>query len=233
MLRHIGKCNTNKVTILFREVPNEPSNCLVVFSDILPSQLHDDLMRVLESNDGQSADNFSDACHRSMTTDGRNLFYALHADGFIRKVATASVTVTPNANSAMRLDELNKMLQTIKEDGPQAKRMAELDKNRGVASQERVKEISEQRRQARGQAQARAPMPIVEEVLSAPNDGVLTDEAIANDLRNQAVRAKKQAEMFLAEAERLENDANELAPLKTPIVQEVKKRGRTKVQQES
>jgi hypothetical protein len=113
MIKHIGRHNDKKVTILYRTVPKDEGMCLVLYSDLLPRTYHDAVMKVLESDVGQAADEFSDALFRNLLPDGRNILETLHKEGLIRKIPTSQVIVTPDARNSCRLDELNKMLEQI------------------------------------------------------------------------------------------------------------------------
>src|ERR1700741_2837700 len=110
MLKHIGKHNERKVVVLFHQVPGEDHMCLVAYSDLLPRLIHDAIMSSLEIPVGQQAVNFADACHRTLMADGRNILEVLHREGFMKKVPTSQVIMTPTASSKIRLDELNTIL---------------------------------------------------------------------------------------------------------------------------
>jgi hypothetical protein len=60
-LKHVGKHGDRKVCIVFREVPNEDHMCLVIYPDVLAAHWEDAVMRVLESDVGQQAEQFADA----------------------------------------------------------------------------------------------------------------------------------------------------------------------------
>ena len=70
-MKHIAKHSDRKACILFREVPNEEHMCLVIYPDVLPAPWEDAIMKVLESDVGQQAEQFADALHRSYLPDGR------------------------------------------------------------------------------------------------------------------------------------------------------------------
>lgn len=55
IVKHVGKHNSKKVVILWKEVPGAEDMCLVVYTETLPRDYHDDLMTALESAAGQSA----------------------------------------------------------------------------------------------------------------------------------------------------------------------------------
>ena len=98
-LKHVGKHADRKVAILFREVPNEDHMCLVIYPDTLPAPWEAAIMKVLESDIGQQAEQFADALHRSLLPDGRVILETLHLEKMIKKVRTADVIVTPRTDS--------------------------------------------------------------------------------------------------------------------------------------
>lgn len=211
MIKHIGKHNSRKVIVLFRQVPGEDHMCLVTYTDSLPRQLHDDVMKVLESPVGQQAKELSDALFRNIGADGRNLLEALHREGFIKKVQSGQVLITPNTSTTIRLDELNKILNEMAKGEDAVKRLQELDNSTGLAS-----------------GVNRKPAPPVEVKTSAADiagvvdqpiagtDGTLSDAAIAHSLRTQAERMASEAKTLLAESERLMKEAAELVP---PVIE--------------
>ena len=110
MIKHVGRHNEQKVVIVFKTLPDDPTHALVVYSDTLPTFIHDGLMGVLESDNGQSSNDLSVELDKHTMADGRNVLRALHTDGYLTKVETRHVIVEANSKSGVRLDELNKML---------------------------------------------------------------------------------------------------------------------------
>jgi hypothetical protein len=109
--KHVGTVNTKKVIIVQREMPGEDHMACVIYSSIMPSKYHDDVMKLLESNEGQSAWEFKDILERRMMGDGTNMLQALSSEGYLKRVPSNNVMVTPNSKSSMRLDELVKLLR--------------------------------------------------------------------------------------------------------------------------
>lgn len=111
-LKHVGQLiNTQRrCVVVFREVPGEPQNCLVVDTDALPDWIHDDVMNAVESTAGQEAANFYDYAARAVLTDGSSMLTALHSKGLLSKVSTDNVMMTPNRETTIRLDELNTII---------------------------------------------------------------------------------------------------------------------------
>ena len=142
MLKHIGRHGDRKVAILFREVPGEDHMCLVVYPEVLPTHIHDSIMRTLESEVGQQATNLAEALHRNLLPDGRPQLEALHKEGMIKKVPTAQVIVTPTTQSSVKLDELNKIVREM-ESGDQAlKRLQELTLTLVVVSYQHMQSVT-------------------------------------------------------------------------------------------
>ena len=62
--KHIGELadeSKAKVVIMYRTVPGEADNCLVVGTKFLPDMYHNALLKAVESEGGQDADEFADA----------------------------------------------------------------------------------------------------------------------------------------------------------------------------
>lgn len=207
MTKHVGKHNDRKVVILFREVPDEGHMCLVVYSDVLPRLIHDELMRAVESEAGQAAKEISEVLHRTVMADGRALLTVLHKEGMIKKIPTSQVLVTPNAKSNVRLDELNSILNEMAKGEEAIRRLSEIDANRGMGSKTRRAEPREVGMPANSRANAQ-----VEGNLSAEQfvTGVLSDADLAKQRLDQAAAMKRNAEAMLAEAARLESEAQQL-----------------------
>ena len=93
MIKHIGKHSDRKVAIIFREVPNEEHMALVIYPDTLPVAMHDGIMKVIESAEGQTAENLGDALFRSLFSDGRPMLETMHREGMIKKVQSKQITV--------------------------------------------------------------------------------------------------------------------------------------------
>jgi hypothetical protein len=228
MVKHVGKHNDKKVIILFREVPDEPHMCLVVYSDLLPRLVHDELMKAVESASGQQAKDISEVLNRTYMADGRIVLHTLHKEGFIKKAPTNQVLVTPNSKSSVRLDELNKILNEMATGEEAVKRLQELDSNRGMTGKRRPVE--------EGKEVGVPPSSInainAEPTMSAEQyvAGVLSDADLAQQRLTQAADMKRQAEQMLAEAARLESEANTLNPTTTNGTTRTKKAKATKKQ---
>ena len=198
MLKHIGKHNDKRIVLVFRQIPGEDHMCLVLYSDMLPQLVHDEVMKVLESPVGQNSKELADALHRQTMADGRNCLEVLHKSNYMKKVNTNQVIITPNAKSSVRLDELNTILNEMDKGEDAIKKMADLDKNAGMSTKRR--EPREVGMPANTRSQA------VESTNTALSD-VLTDDQLAAQRVAQAAKMKLEAQSMLAEAARLEAEA--------------------------
>jgi len=166
-------------------------------------------MRCLESAPGQQADNLADALHRILMADGRNALEVIHKEGFMKKVQTSQVIMTPTPATKIRLDELNKLLAEMALGADAVKRMTEVDSQSGLQNKKR--DNSPPPRNVGEPAIKANPALAVPALQAGPND-VLTDEAIATQQLVQANRMRNEATSLLAEAARLESEAASLSP---------------------
>src|SRR6056300_619869 len=140
MIKHLGKHSERKVAIMFREVPDEEHMCLVVYPQNMNMQLSNDFMKALESVEAQQAESLGDAMHSKMFSDGTAILQRCHKEGWIKKVRTNDIVVTPTATSNVRLDELNNILNEMKQGEEAIKRMAQLDADGGYTGKVRPRD---------------------------------------------------------------------------------------------
>ena len=87
IMKHVGKYGEKPCVVVFREVPNEPENCLIVETGALEDQKHDDLMNVISSLEAQESNEVSEVLSRRQFTDGSNMLNDLH---FTKKISKSS-----------------------------------------------------------------------------------------------------------------------------------------------
>ena len=190
-LKHVGRVTKTKkkCAVAYRVLPGEPDNCLVVFTESLDAADHDSLINLIESNAGQTADEFADAMARSSLSDGRNMLAGFHKTGKLAKVATNLIEMTPNNNTSLPLDELNKTIAEQK--GVTVNDLAMKDPQGAT-----IAEVKD------------APVADPAASYTAPaTPDVLTDEALAAQYRSQA-------DSLFKEAKTLREQAEELVPTK-------------------
>jgi len=199
-LRHIGKHGDRKVAVVFREVPGEEHMCLVTYTETLNQHVHDPMMKCIESDMGQNSENLADALNRSHTKDGKPILIYLHVEGLLKKVNTAQVVMTPSPNQSIRLDELNTILDEMKKGEDAVRKLAEMDQSRGL------QDPADVARRLRGDKMPNNPVQT--------SGDALGDNAIANNLRQQAERMSREAKGLMAEVDRLLKEAAQLDPVK-------------------
>lgn len=188
--KHVGRVKNNrrKVVVAYRVVPGEPDNCLIVQTENLSADEHDTLIKLVESDAGQTADEFAEAMARSYLPDGRIMLAAFHSTGKIQKVATSSIEMTPNNATVIGLDELNKMIAEQK----------------GIT----VADLAVQGPEGTVQPTVDTPVDPVATYTETPQaEGVITDEQLAAQYRSQA-------DALFKEAKALREQAEELVPTK-------------------
>ena len=214
MIKHVGKHNQKRVAIVYRTVPDEEHMALVAYADSMPSMIHDEVMKVIESAIGQNAKELADALFRTTMADGTNCLSTLHKGGLSKKVPTNQVIVTPTAKSTCRLDELNNLLKKIEEGGDAAQALADMDANRGI------KGVVQE---GRDLGQPAKPFTGVQSTTSADMSGVLSDTDLAEQRTQQANKMEAEAKQLLAEAKRLKQEATQLSQPKAKNVGKTKK----------
>ena len=112
--KHIGELVDGgaKVVIVYRTVPGEPDNCLVVGTKFLPDLYHNSLMKAVEGTSGQDADELADYLGRQTFPDGTNMLAMMHNDNYIKKFKTKDIMVTfgNTADGRILLNKLNEMI---------------------------------------------------------------------------------------------------------------------------
>jgi len=191
-LKHVGKHGDRKVAIVFRQVPGEEHMCLLVYTELLNQNIHDPIMKCIESDVGQTSENLGEALDRSYTQDGRQILQVLHREGMLKRVQTSSIVMTPMPNQHIRLNELNDMLNEMTKGAEAVKKMAEMDASRGLQD---PKDVAKRKR---GESTVNMP---------AANPSALANNDLASNLRAQAAKMAAEAKGLLAESDRLSNEA--------------------------
>jgi hypothetical protein len=226
-LRHVGKHGDRKVAIVFREVPGEPHMCLVVYTELLNRTVHDPLVKCIESEIGQNSKNLADALNRSYTTDGLIILQKLHAEGQLKKVQTELIVMTPTPGTQIKLSELNTILDEMERGEAAVQKLADMDSQMGMQDPVQVAKRMRGDKDAltSGTTPASSGIDVVGDLIG--------DNAIANNLRQQAMRMSAEAKGLLAEADRLLQEASSMDPvISAPVVSNAvatkKSRGRPK-----
>ena len=189
-LKHVGRIATNqrKVVVAYRVIPGDPDYCLVVQTENLSADEHDALIKAVESAAGQEAYEFAECMARAYLPDGRNMLAGFSKTGKLNKVPTSSVEMTPNRNTSISLEELNK---TIAE-------------QQGVTVADLALKGPDGKTIEPATIETEAAVDPVSTYTETPTtDGVLDDAALAAQYRSQADALFKEAKSLREQAEAL------------------------------
>jgi hypothetical protein len=111
-MKHVGKMKNNgaRVAVVFRTLPNDPFNALVVGTNGLADSYHDSLMSLIETESGQTANELGEILAVRRFPDGSNMLEFMHTRGMLKKVKTDAVLMTPDPTTSIQLDELNQLI---------------------------------------------------------------------------------------------------------------------------
>ena len=116
--RHVGKIKSTsqRCLVVFRQVPDEPDNCLIIATDQLPDRYHADIINGVESVSAQNELEFATYAARTPLSSGENMLSWLHGQGRLQKMSTDDITMLPAPNQVISLTELNEHLANIKKE---------------------------------------------------------------------------------------------------------------------
>jgi hypothetical protein len=111
-IKHVGRFvrNGRKCLVVYRTLPGDAYNCLVVPTESVTDGYHDALINLVESNAAQSANEFAEVLARNIFPDGSVMLASLHKQGKLVKVPTDQIEMIPNTQQRIKLDELNLLI---------------------------------------------------------------------------------------------------------------------------
>ena len=134
VMKHVAKWNDRKCLVLFREVPGEPENALLIMTGELGTTQHDEIVSVVDSDEAQSNSDLAQVLNGRNFSDGRIMLQAIHNDGLITKAPVSEVTMCPTPTDEVPLADLNKSIAQIEagkeNEKPQIVDTSELDAQR-------------------------------------------------------------------------------------------------------
>ena len=175
--------------VVFRELPEEPDNCLVVEYDSLPDRYHDRVINLVESPEAQGTVDLQDVLNTHVFPDGSgNMLMALHHGGYLRKIDIDSVLLIPASGRTLDLRLANEAIAASSGKVAEAESVSEsvLDGSVGV--------------------------DVVGDVVT--DDEVGTDDVIGDvsDVTAIAEKLLVEANMLVSTAKRKREQAYEMAP---------------------
>ena len=205
-LKHVGKMKKagSKVLVAFRTLPGESNQALVIPVSSLSDNYHDDIMKLVETTEAQSAFEFGEVLFTRSFSDGRPMLQALKADNRMAKVPTDDVLMMPSPGSEIALHQLNTLIA-------EQKNCAVDDLCTFVSGAK--KNTPEVQELVKVKDLVPPPTPAVVPLKAAANE-VLSDKDIAKSYRSQADSMYKEAARLRKEADDLDPPAKKAAKAK-------------------
>lgn len=181
-IKHVGKMkNTgDKIAVVFRTIPGESDQALVLPTATLKDEYHDALMKMIESDQAQQTNELGEIMFTRTFPDGRRMLTAMEQDNRLRKVSTSNILMTPTPTNQILLSELNTLIAEQK----------------GMTVDSLYTLVSG----APKDAPAEKPAAATE----TKNEGVLSDSDLAKSYRSQADAMYKEAARLRREADELD-----------------------------
>jgi len=192
-IKHVGRVvdSGRKCLVVFRTLPNDAFNCLVVLTEHLHPSYHDALINLVESNAGQSAFEFADVLARSIFSDGTQMLKSLHLQGMLTKMPTDKIEMTPNSSTSIILSELNQLIA-------ESRGVSVQDLAIQAPKKDDVTEIAE----VRDISPKNTGTDTIEDTIQT-SEQPLSDEDLARKYRSDADRLAKEAAALRRMAEEL------------------------------
>lgn len=197
-LKHVGRLKSSgrKCLVVFRTLPNDAFNALVVLTENLTPSYHDSLISLVESNAAQTAFEFADVLQRSVFADGTQMLQSLHLQGMLSKIPTDQIEMIPNTRTCLVLADLNQLIA----------------ESRGVSVQDLAVKQNGQQAEVQEVAKVKDISPKTNNTDSVldqvpVSNHPLTDDDLAKKYRSDADRLAK-------EAANLRRMAEDLVPTK-------------------
>lgn len=211
-LKHIGKLkNTGaKVLVVFRTLPGESNQALILPVAQLPDVYHDSIMSMVESDQAQDAFELGEIMFVRPFPDGRPMLQAMQADNRLAKMVTDNVLMTPTPSTDVPLDQLNILIA----------------EQRNVAIDDLytfVKGATKKNTVVEDVVQVRDLAPAVDTDIPAPvraqatENTALTDKDLAKSYRSQADAMYKEAARLRREADQLDPAVKKIAKVQDSV----------------
>ena len=149
-IKHVGRhaATGQRLVVVFMELPGEPENALVVFSDSLPDRYHQALMDAVESNEGQSAKELYEVLARKVFWHGGQMLTTLHTERLLAKIPSKNIIMTPNSSTNVPLNEILENIHKIEagmltESTPPAPTESRIDTNVAESKAEESRQIAQ------------------------------------------------------------------------------------------
>jgi len=111
-IKHVGRIakTGKKCVVVFRTLPGDAFNSLIVLTESLSESYHDALLNLVDNNAAQNSNELSEVLARAVFPDGTTMLPSLHSKGLLVKVPTDAVEMIPNSKMSILLSELNQVI---------------------------------------------------------------------------------------------------------------------------
>lgn len=210
-LKHVGRIkNTGRrCIVVFREIYDEngnvvdDTNCLVVETESLPDAEHQDIMRIVESEPAQSTGEVYNIFARERLGTGVPALNWMVQSNRLRKFPTSNIELTPDSQTVLGLDKLNKIVKMQKTGATEEDIQRVLQDDTDMPPRD-ANMLAESATKT-----ATEPTPDTQATSQSGNEGVMDDADIAKSYMSQA-------EMFEKQAKELREQAYDLDPSLKP-----------------
>lgn len=112
-LKHVAKAGTRDCIVIYREIPKEPHNCIVVYTDSLTPQWHDELLSIVHGPEAQNTPDLFMILNNKQFPDGAIVLQALHYGDKLTRLGTDQVLLQPAPGQSVPLNQLNDNLRKM------------------------------------------------------------------------------------------------------------------------
>lgn len=141
--RHCGvvRSTGSRVFVVWRQLPDEPKSCLVIYQDSLPEQYANFVIDLVMGR-GQASLDLWDVMDKVGVLDGRKMLDVLHKLGYLRRIDTSNVDMHIGNGAKIALDLLNEQLEAqtqhtdgkVKEFNPWDNKQTEFQEAGGIVA---------------------------------------------------------------------------------------------------
>ena len=197
-LKHVGRIATTgkKCVVVFRTLPGDAFNCLIVLTESLPASYHDALINLVDSSGAQGNPELSELLARALFPDGSTMLPSLHSKGFLVKVPTDKIEMTPNSSININLAELNQIIA----------------EQRGISVQDLMPDTQV------------TEIASVNDISPTNNDHVADEgKTTSSTVSNEGLSSEALAKKYRSDADRLSKEAAQLRRMAEDLVPTKKK----------
>lgn len=115
--KHIGiiKSTSTRVLVVFREMPDDSTRCLIAEFDRLPDKYRDRIQEILNSNEAIQSNDLYEVLAKKAMVEHQSALNGLHTNGLLRTELVENIVMTPLPNQELPLSILNEQIRGAKE----------------------------------------------------------------------------------------------------------------------